>query len=321
VNVRVIRPFGPFEIDAGGARFSTAIEASDADALLCEWAPHPDLLTFGGPSAWFTAEPRTNPRIGVLAHADQRRFLTLLRPEQLLHHAHDDSRFRVPHMTHATPEPSGYTGPREPVAATVVSNYGGPIRNRGPDILLRNAFATAPGVALFGRRTKWKHYRARGLSWPRLPRGFRGAVEDFTSEKVDLLARFHTAICLENTCEPLYFSEKFVDGVRAGCVPVYRAHPTVRDGVLAGARWIDPRDHGLDVRRTLDAALSTDREAVAERNLAWLESETVRRTSERAVWSRMAEALRHQGSGRQESLRDGLRHPGPSRVETPVDPR
>jgi hypothetical protein len=72
---------------------------------------------------------------------------------------------------------------------------------------------------------------------------------------------------------------------------VYRAHPTVRDSVLAGACWVDPQDHGLDVRRTLDAALSTDRETVAERNFAWLESEAVRRTGERAVWTRIAEAL------------------------------
>ena len=81
--------------------------------------------------------------------------------------------------------------------------------------------------------------------------------------KVGLFSRYHAAICLENTLEPYYFTEKFVDGVRAGCVPVYRAHPTVRDGVLRGARWVDPTDFGLSAKRTLEFALSLDRAIAA----------------------------------------------------------
>jgi len=29
-----------------------------------------------------------------------------------------------------------------------------------------------------------------------------------------------------------------------GCVPVYRAHPTVRESYLEGARWSDPAEYG-----------------------------------------------------------------------------
>jgi hypothetical protein len=290
----VVRPFGPLEIDTEGAHFSTEIAASDADALLSEWGPHEELMTFHGPSAWYTAEPRTNPKIGVLAHADQRSFLTRLQGEQLLHHAHEDVRFRVPHMTHDTAEITGFSGPRAPSAASVVSNYGGPIHNRGTDIRLRNAFATAPGVVLFGRRSKWRHYRPRWWSVPRAPATYKGEVDQQGSAKIDLLARFQSAVCLENTIEPHYFSEKFVDAVRAGCVPIYRAHPTVREGVLRDALYVDPADFELDVGRTLEHALTLDREEIARHNWAWLETEEVRRTSRDRVWAAIAEALSHQ---------------------------
>jgi hypothetical protein len=290
LQIRVIRPFGPLERETPGARFSTEISSKDADALLCEWAPTDELLTFEGPSAWYTAEPRTNPRIGVLAHPDQRRFLGLLRPGQLLHHASEDLRFRVPHVTCDTTERTGYAGPRERKAVAIASNYGGPIHNRGPDILLRNAFITASDVHLFGRRSKWKHYRQAWWSLPRTPASF----QDDVSDKEELLARYHTAICLENTCEPWYFSEKFIHAAKAGCVPIYRAHPTVRDGVLHGGMWVDPADHDMDVDRTIAYALSLDREEVAEANFALLETDRVRATTHERVLSTIASALRRQ---------------------------
>ncbi len=296
-RVCLIRPFGPFEIEVDGALFSTAIPIGEADALLCEWAPHEALLSFEGPSAWYTAEPRTNPRIGVLAHRDQRRFLRLLRPEQLLHHAHEDLRFRVPHMTHETTTSARYGGVREQGVASVVSNFGGPPHNRGPDVLVRNAFVTANGVSLFGRRSKWGHYRRRWWSWPAAPRSYRGEVDGVWADKIELLAHYDVAICLENTCEPHYFSEKFVDAARAGCIPIYRAHATVRDGVLQGARWIDPADFAFDIERTLAHAARADRSDFAVGNEVWLDSEGVRATSRFRVWSKIAQALEHQRGG------------------------
>lgn len=287
-----MRPFGPRVFDTPTARFSTEIEAREADALLCEWAPTRELLDFDGPRAWYTAEPRTNPRIGVLAHRDQRRFAQRLSPWEALHHAHPDPHLRVPHVTHATAEPTDYAGPREERAVSVVSNFGGPIWNRGPGVRLRNAFATSHRVALYGRPDKWRYFRPRYLSRRGLPPNFAGGVEGTGLDKIDLLARYRVAVCLENTCEPWYFSEKFVDAARAGCVPVYHAHETVRRSVLSGARWVDPADHDFDVERTLDAAFTLDREAVAEQNFGWLGTDAVRATSELAVWERIACVLR-----------------------------
>jgi hypothetical protein len=248
---------------------------------------------FSGPSAWYTCEPRTNPRMGVLRQPDQRTSLERLRPEQLLHHAHPDPRFRIPHVTHADDSVCENRGPRVAGACAVVSNYGGPVRNRWPDIRMRNRFATTPGVHLFGRRDKWKHFRENWYSMPRLPRSHRGDVPD--GSKLDLLAGYQVAICLENTCEPRYFSEKFVDGVRAGCVPIYRAHPTVRDTVLSGAVWADPGDFDFDPARTIAYALSLDRAEVAVTNFAWLQRDEVRATRIDGVWSSIGRALTAQG--------------------------
>ncbi len=299
--IRWITPWGPAEVETDRAFFSTEAPEEDAAALVCQWEPTDDLLTFSGPSAWYSCEPRTNPRIGVLSHPTHRRFAELLRPEQMLHHAHPDARYRVPHVTHDSSRTASHGGPREPKAVAVVSNFGGPIHNRGPGILLRNAFITAPGVALFGRRDKWRWYRPTRLSWWSTPPSYAGEVDEYLakhslseeglSSKIALLTRFDVAICLENTVEPWYFSEKFVDAVRAGCIPVYQAHATVRDGVLRGAVWVDPSDFDLDVSRTLSHALTLDRAEVAEKNRAWLESEAVRATRWDRVWNRIAEAV------------------------------
>ena len=81
---------------------------------------------------------------------------------------------------------------------------------------------------------------------------------------------------------------------RAGCVPVYQAHETLRDGVLSGARWVDPEDFDFDPRRTLEHASALDRVEVAEQNAEWLQSEGVKATSLERVFERIAEALRLQ---------------------------
>jgi len=300
MKVRVVRPWGPFDLEVDGYRFSTGISEAEADALLCEWSPTEELFDFDGPAAWYICEPRTNPRMGVLREEDQRRCLARARPDQLLHHAHPDPRFRVPHITHTDATlvgPGDASVGRVRRACAVVSNFGGPRRNRWPDIELRNRFITASGVDLFGRRSKWKHYREQWWSLPRLPSGFAGEIPDGTP-KLSVVARYRVAICLENTCEPGYFSEKFVDAVRAGCVPVYRAHPSVRETVLRGAIWVDPADFGLDPEATFAHAFSLDRESVAARNAEWLHGEAARATREDRVWATIGAALRAQSETR-----------------------
>jgi hypothetical protein len=172
----------------------------------------------------------------------------------------------------------------------VVSNHGGAPWRRWPEIRLRNRFAVSPQVDLFGDPKRWRWHNMPLLG---LPSSFRGPIPGGWGgqEKLALMARYSVAICLENTCEPYYFTEKFVDAVCAGCVPVYRAHPTVRDTVLAGAAWVDPASFGDDVEATLHHALSLDRARVAERNAGWLAGEAVAETQGDRVFARIGRLL------------------------------
>lgn len=289
LRVRMERRAGPLELRTGGAVFSTDWTLDEADALLCEWAPTRSLVRFRGPRAWYCGEPIANPAIcrGRWQRA-WRWALRTLAPHEVLHFGNPDRRYALPPITHWTDLTATGDGERLPRAAAVVSNAGG-LRGGGPDVDLRNRFVTAPRVDLYGRRGGWRAFPVVG----RLPASYRGEVPGswLGVEKVACLARYQVAVCLENTCAAHYFTEKFVDAVRAGCVPVYRAHPTVRDGILRGARWVDPQDFGLDPEATLAHALAQDRRAYAEPNAAWLAGEAVAATRGQAVFARIAGIL------------------------------
>ena len=312
-RVRLLTPYGDREFTAGACLFSTSLAPHEADGLLCQDHVYDEIHSFDGPAAWYTMEPRTNPQYGVLRNAKEVEAMALLRPEQQLHPAHIDPAFRVPHMTHSRVggqvRRAAWSGSRIRRAAAVVGNAGGHPRDWWPDIAVRNRFVTARGVDLFGPAWLWRNFRSWRWGWRRGAPGYRGeAAAAYTAlgfagalpsqtmteniVKIELLARYHAAICLENTVEPFYFTEKFVDAVRAGCVPIYRAHPTVRDGVLRGARWVDPSEFGMSPRRTLARALALDRTEVAAQNDAWLESAAVRATEEFAVWAQIGDILR-----------------------------
>ena len=105
------------------------------------------------------------------------------------------------------------------------------------------------------------------------------------------MAQYKVAVCLENMNEPHYFTEKFVEAVCAGCIPVYRADPSVAVGVLKGARWVDPASYGNDPERTLRAALQADATQFREANRRWLCSALLAETHHGAVFRRLAELL------------------------------
>lgn len=104
-----------------------------------------------------------------------------------------------------------------------------------------------------------------------------------------MLSEYSFIVCLENSYEPHYFTEKFVNAARAGCVPIYQAHPTVRQSVLRDASWIDPADYGCDVERTFEAALHCDVDTIVQKNAEWLDTAPLKKTDGYAVWSEIAE--------------------------------
>lgn len=105
-----------------------------------------------------------------------------------------------------------------------------------------------------------------------MPANFSGevSVSWYKRDVVEFLSRFHAVVSMENTPSENYFSERFVNTVRAGAVPIYHAHPSVKANYLRGAAWIDPADFEFDADKTLAAALRADRSTYVAAIHRWL---------------------------------------------------
>ena len=287
--MRVVSPwFG--SMDTGDAFFSKDIPLEKADALICEWAPSSELFSFSRRKAWYCCEPwalTRNFHGGIWPSVRAR-----LAPSEFLCHNHSDERYRVPHHTHYEPLTANMRDDRVRKAVAVVSNHGGSPWRRNPGIAYRNRFVTNHLVDLFGRRD-WLAYRSRRFGPTRPPSNYKGEIAGTTPlpDKLRLMSDYIANVCMENVNEPYYFTEKFVEAARAGCVPVYRAHST-NARVLEGAVWIDPADHDDDPEATIRAALEANDTEIRERNAAWLaESRPLAETSHFEVFKRIAQIL------------------------------
>ncbi len=268
--------------------FSTALPTEQADALLCDWAPHPELFTFPRRKAWYCCEPQC--QFNYLEQGTWPNIRKQLAPEEFLFHGHPDPRFRVPHTTHFGPLEPNTNRNRQDRAIAVVSNHGGYPWKRHPDIAYRNRVVSHPNIDLFGR-SSWNRYRKNWYSWPKAPSNYKGEIPgDWPAEeKRNLQASYKVAVCLENMNEPYYFTEKFVEAVIAGCIPVYRAHETVRDTVLRGAVWAEASS--LASKHPTTVALEMDLVRVQKANLQWLESKALGDTHAKIVYSKIASIL------------------------------
>jgi hypothetical protein len=291
--VHVTTPWPPFNYKFGPIQLASDSRIGLSDALLCVWRPMPLLQGFSGPKCLYNCEPVTNGAMGARDMAPWIDLLDTLGPDGWLYHAHPEAALRVPHVTHRRAIQVLKSDNRQRRVVAVISNCGGKPRQRWDALVERNTFGTANYVDLYGNPRNWRVYQATQWSFPRRPKSYCGPIQGGWGDdaKVRLMAKYHAALCLENTQEPYYFTEKFLDAVAAGCVPIYRAHPSVRETYLQGARWIDPADHGDDVEATIEAALSTDRHTCAEQNARWLKSPAVVATSEKAVFLRVATIL------------------------------
>ena len=289
IQIRVVSPwFG--ELETSDAFFSVNLPVEKADALLCDWAPSDELFTFPRRKAWYCCEPECQFR--GLGGGTWQGIRDRLAPNEFLCHNHPDPRYRVPHVTHFEPLEMKPNGERLNGAIAIVSNHGGSPLKRHRDITCRNDFITDSQVDLFGR-SGWTRYRRRWFSLPGPPANYRGELPgDWPATgKRELMGRYKVAVCLENMNEPFYFTEKFVEAVCAGCIPVYRANPTVVEGVLKGALWIDPDEHGHDPGRTVSAALGADAEQISETNRGWLQCQSLAETHHEAVFRKLAGIL------------------------------
>jgi hypothetical protein len=314
--------------------FNPAFSEQECDGLLAWGEMQPEFLKYDGVRAWFHDEPRTN---SMWLTPLTKKALRQVQLYEFLHHSNPDPRYRFPCATHYRTPTIAHQPVRKDTAIAVVNNYGGrfwwirdavaSIRQNGPGkvwlrrgINLRNRFILHPAVELFGDPGHWKFFRQWPWSKPRLPPNYKGAhPAGWLSEKhIAILAQYRIAVCLENASLPYYFTEKLVNAVRAGCVPVYHAHSTVRNTRLQGAFWIDPADYEFDPSATFDAARKCNADDVREQNWKWLHSDQVRETEGFTIWSRVADyfvariqgadrSLQFSGVGDQWSGKPGLR--------------
>lgn len=255
-----------------------------ADALLALYDPSEELLAFDGPKLWFTIEPSWHHHFH--SHPVGRRLMRELEISERAFYGHPLVSNRVPHPTFRVE----LTTPRVPAsnraAIACVSNFGGRGWFLKRRFSLRNRFILSPLVELYGNPLSWKRFRHFPAIWRSGPpanyRGRPSVGEEFFDESyIEFLSAFKVAVCLENSVEPHYFTEKFVNAVRAGCIPVYHAHPSVLKRFLAGAKWVDPADFGFSPRRTIEYALQQDQAVFRRINDAWLESGILAETDDR----------------------------------------
>jgi hypothetical protein len=276
----------------GAILYSPRVPLEEADALLVLQDPSDELLKFSGPKLWFTIEPSWHSHFH--SHPVGKRLVQELDATERAFYGHPDVRYRVPHSTYtgSLSRPRAASVRRAAVAA--VNNFGGRLWFLKSYFRTRNRMILDRRVELFGLPEAWAQFRHFPKLWIRRPpdnytgRTTPGFDND---ENLRFLSAYKVAVCLENCTEPYYFTEKFVNAVRAGCIPVYHAHATVKTSVLSGAKWVDPADFGFSPSRTIDFALNQDQMAFRSTNDAWLESGMLADTDELKVVPKLHEII------------------------------
>lgn len=266
-------------------------EPNKFDAMLC-WGEFTDeFLEYRGARVFYCCEPSFFFQGWRWAKLELRKKLGTLREDEFAWHYHPHPQMRVEHETSTFPDSRLlFSTQRIRGAAAVVGNLGHPVfRNSGRKKRLE--FILASGCDIYGPRSNWERFRLSAFSKKALPVNYIGECP--YPQKIEVLSKYQVAICLENSSEPLYFTEKFPDAVRAGCIPIYHAHPSVRTEFLNGAVWVDPAQYEFDAPATMEAALAKNRAEVAETNRKWMrESGILERAGLFPIYSKLAAILR-----------------------------
>ena len=278
-------PLGKQEEQMGECWYSREVPLGEADAYLAYWTLPEDFLTFSGPRLYYCCEPLMFFK--QLRHWRLRRAVYSLPRGEWAHHR-PDGMLPVPHHTHY--HDRVFSGPavRQQRIAAVVAHLPGPFDLRS-GLRYRFRFLQNSAVNVYGRESSWKRRRIRGNYQGEIPGPWGGFG------KYEILASYQAVLCLENSWEPNYFSEKFLAAVQADAIPIYRAHPTVAKGILQGAKWVDPADFDHDPARTIAFALSQDREEYTAANRRWFLKPQVQTTHVRAIVETLGRALYRQG--------------------------
>ncbi len=276
----------------GGIEFSSAQDLDSADGLLHFCALGKDILSFPRPKAWYIDEPITMSHFRTLLSMRAR---SVLGEDGFFHHTNPNPEWRVLSPTHCGRLDPVRGVDRLNAVVAAVNNYGGRFWWVFRGNRLRNRFILHDSVQLFGSKGSWQRFK----KWPWARRGFPLNYMGETSARwwddsvVHFLSGYKVVVCMENSLDsPHYFTEKFINAVRAGCIPVFHARPEVKKERLQGAKWVDPADFDFDPEATLNHALGQDIEEFQNANDAWLGSPSLAATHRAKIWERIAELFR-----------------------------
>jgi hypothetical protein len=287
LQIRLVGTQKP-KLDHPLVEFDPAIPLERCDGMLAWLKPSVEFLAFRGVRAWYIDEPLN---VSIFRTRLFREALKTVPETEFLHHSNRNPSYRFPCVTHWGEPTVANRQDRRKAVVAVVSNFGGRIWWLRAGVRFRNKFLLDPNVELFGSLDSWRRFRRYPWSAPRQPENYKGPFDGnwFLESQVEALSQYSVNLCIENTLMPYYFTEKFVNAARAGCVPIYHAHPTVRENFLKGARWIDPSDFAFSVRDTISAALDCDAREFRENNWNWLRTEQVAATEGSGMWNKIAD--------------------------------
>lgn len=277
-----------------GVLFSFQVPLSDADGFIACFDPSPELLEFEGPKLWFSNEPSWHAHY----HRDPvgKQVTRHLDLTERAWHSHPHEPFRVPHPTHWNVHPV-HNDKRLERAVALVSNFGGSTWFLKKHFRFRNRFILDKSVDLYGHPQSWEQFRSPSNPLRRkAPPNYRGGVKlienSSVSSTLKLMAEYKVAVCLENSVEGYYFTEKFVNACRSGCIPVYHASEAIKETFLEGARWVDPKDFDDNPEKVLRYAIAQDIREYQEANTRWLnENQRLQETSYFAVFDRICRIM------------------------------
>lgn len=272
--------------DHPSAECDPDIPMDRCDGMLAWGAPTEEFLDYRGVRAWYIDEPLTQSMFRTRLF---RKALKIVPETEFLHHSNPNPRYRFPCVTHYGEPTIVDPSDRRKAVVAAVNNFGGRTWWLRRGARSRNRFILDPKVKLFGDCDGWSRFRRWPWSAPGRPANYQGPLGTswYLRDQVDALSKYQVNLCLENSTMPYYFTEKLVNAAQAGCVPIYHPHPTVREGFLKGARWIDPADFNFNVSKTISAALDCDAQAFRENNWKWLRSEPVAATEGYGIWTRI----------------------------------
>jgi hypothetical protein len=260
-----------------------------ADAVLALYDPTEELLQFKGPKLWYTYEPMWHPHFR--RHPVGKELVRRLQPSEWVYFSNPDPAHRVAHITWGNElTKQRVKSALRDAAVACVTNFGGRYWFLKKHIWLRNKMLLHGKVELFGRKAAWTQFRHFPEVWRcGVPGNYCGEPtgNHMDDHFLEFLAGYKVCLCFENSTEPYYFTEKFVNAVRAGCIPVYHAHATVTTNFLKGAKWVDPADHGFNPKRTVDYALAANQREFQQANDAWLDSGVLDATGYLGFWNRL----------------------------------